>query len=121
MDYYSQPQNQGQAIAMYNKVLSGADTTNLDLERIELETGFKFERKNGKLEPSLESWASEWNNKDGLSAEKLGLFKHLLKNYAVDEVTKTLSSEAYKNQRKYNPNQVVTISDNYNTNNKSNE
>ncbi len=116
MDYYSQPQNQGQAIAMYNKVLSGADTTNLDLERIELETGFKFERKDGKLKPSLESWASEWNNKDGLSAEKLGLFKHLLKNYAVDEVTKTLESEAYKNQRKYNPNQVVTISDNYNTN-----
>jgi hypothetical protein len=95
MDYFGQQQNQGSAIALWNKVLSDVDITDINVEEVEKAIGYK------PTEEDLQTW--DYNNSSGLSEKQLGLFKHLYEKYAVNEVYKLMTHEAYKTQRAYKP------------------
>jgi hypothetical protein len=97
-NYYSEPQNQGQAIALWNKVLSKKDLSDINVEEVEKAIGF------APTEEDLKTWS--YDNPNGLSERQLKLFEHLYGDYAVDEVYSLMTNEAYKSQRKYN--KVIT-------------
>ena len=92
-NYYSEPQNQGQAIALWNKVLSKKDLSDINVEEVEKAIGF------APTEEDLKIWS--YNDPNGLSERQLKLFEELYGDYAVDEVYSLMTNEAYKSQRKY--------------------
>ena len=94
-NYYSEPQNQGQAIALWNKVLSKKDLSDINVEEVEKAIGF------APTEEDLKTWS--YNDPNGLSERQLALFKHLYSEYAVDEIVGLMGNELYKQQRAYKP------------------
>ena len=92
-NHYSQPENQGQAIALWNKVLSKKDLSDINVEEVEKAIGF------APTEEDLKIWS--YNDPNGLSERQLKLFEELYGDYAVDEVYSLMTNEAYKSQRKY--------------------
>ena len=99
-NYYSEPQNQGQAIALWNKVLSKKDLSDINVEEVEKAIGF------APTEEDLKTWS--YNDPNGLSERQLALFKHLYSEYAVDEIVGLMGNELYKQQRAYKPVQEGT-------------
>ena len=94
-NYYSEPQNQGQAIALWNKVLSKKDLSDINVEEVEKAIGF------APTEEDLKIWS--YDDPNGLSEKQLKLFKHLYSEYAVDEIVGLMGNELYKQQRAYKP------------------
>jgi len=94
-NYYSEPQNQGQAIALWNKVLSKKDLSDINVEEVEKAIGF------APTEEDLKTWS--YDDPNGLSEKQLKLFKHLYSEYAVDEIVGLMGNELYKQQRAYKP------------------
>lgn len=94
-NYYSEPQNQGQAIALWNKVLSKKDLSDINVEEVEKAIGF------APTEEDLKIWS--YDDPNGLSDKQLALFKHLYSEYAVDEIVGLMGNELYKQQRAYKP------------------
>lgn len=99
-NYYSEPQNQGQAIALWNKVLSKKDLSDINVEEVEKAIGF------APTEEDLKTWS--YDDPNGLSERQLALFKHLYSEYAVDEIVGLMGNELYKQQRSYKPVQEGT-------------
>lgn len=91
--HYSRPENQGEAIALWNKVLSKKDLSDINVEEVEKAIGF------APTEEDLKIWG--YDNPNGLSERQLKLFEQLYGDYAVDEVYGLMTNEAYKSQRKY--------------------
>jgi len=94
-NHYSQPENQGQTIALWNKVLSKKDLSDINVEEVEKAIGFT------PTEEDLKIWS--YDDPNGLSDKQLKLFKHLYNEYAVDEVVGLMGNELYKQQRAYKP------------------
>ena len=90
-NYYQDPRNQGQAIALWNKVLSPKDLTDINVEEVEKAIGF------APTEEDLKTWS--YDNPNGLSDRQIALFQHLYEDYAADEVVKLMGNQLYKEQR----------------------
>lgn len=90
-NHYKDPRNQGQAIALWNKVLSPKDLTDINVEEVEKAIGF------APTEEDLKTWS--YNDPNGLTDRQIALFEHLYEDYAADEVVKLMGNQLYKQQR----------------------
>ena len=126
VDNFFQQENQGEATAFWNKVLSKPE--NIDAAAIEEAIGYDGDDpKQKELAGHLSSlWNSEtksfkawdYNNPEGLCGTqqpcpKEEAFAYLFKKYATDEVVDIMNKEAYRSGRAYTPEEESDIDNDY--------